>query len=87
MPGRIALPVAGDPLGARQKVMHLVDELGFNPVDAGSLEDSWRQQPGTPCYAADLNAARLKESLSAAAPGRLPEYRRKADADARAFFA
>jgi 8-hydroxy-5-deazaflavin:NADPH oxidoreductase len=86
-PGRIALPVAGDPPGARQKVMRLVDELGFDPVDAGSLEDSWRQQPGTPCYAADLDAPRLKEALAAADRGRLPEYRGKADDAARAFFA
>ena len=69
------------------KVMRLVDELGFDPVDAGGLEDSWRQQPGTPCYAADLDAPRLKEALAAADRGRLPEYRGKADDAARAFFA
>ena len=86
-PGRIALPVAGDPPGARRKVMRLVDELGFDPVDAGGLEDSWRQQPGTPCYAADLDAVRLKEALAAADRGRLPEYRAEADDAARAFFA
>lgn len=85
--GRIALPVAGDAPEARQKVMRLVDELGFDPVDAGSLEDSWRQQPGTPCYAADLDAPRLKEALAAADRGRLAEYRGKADDAARAFFA
>jgi 8-hydroxy-5-deazaflavin:NADPH oxidoreductase len=86
-PGRIALPVAGDPTVARQKVIRLVDELGFDPVDAGSLEDSWRQQPGTPCYAADLDAPRLEQALAAADRGRLPEYRSKADDAARAFFA
>jgi predicted dinucleotide-binding enzyme len=85
--GRIALPVAGDPPEAREKVMRLVDELGFDPVDAGSLEDSWRQQPGTPCYAADLDAPRLKEALAAADRSLVPEYRRKADDAARAFFA
>jgi predicted dinucleotide-binding enzyme len=85
-PGRIALPVAGDPPWARQKLMRLVDELGFDPVDAGSLEESWRQQPGTPCYAADLDAPRLKEALAAAERDRLPEYRGKADDAARAFF-
>jgi hypothetical protein len=66
--------------------MRLVDELGFDPVDAGSLEDSWRQQPGTPCYAADLDAPRLKEALATAERGLLAEYRGKADAAARAFF-
>jgi 8-hydroxy-5-deazaflavin:NADPH oxidoreductase len=67
--------------------MRLVDELGFDPVDAGGLEDSWRQQPGTPGYVADLDAPRLKESLAAADRGRLPEYRSKADDAARPFFA
>jgi 8-hydroxy-5-deazaflavin:NADPH oxidoreductase len=85
--GRIALPVAGDEMEARQKVMRLVDELGFDPVDAGSLEDSWRQQPGTPCYAADLDAPRLKEALAATDRSLVPEYRSKADDAARAFFA
>jgi predicted dinucleotide-binding enzyme len=40
--GRIALPVSGDPPAARAKVMRLVDDLGFDPVDAGSLEDRSR---------------------------------------------
>lgn len=86
-PGRIALPVAGDPPEARQRVMRLVDELGFDPVDAGSLEDSWRQQPGTPAYVADFDAPRLKEALGAADRGRLAEYRKKADDSLRALFA
>lgn len=85
--GRIALPVAGDPPGARRKVMRLVDELGFDPVDAGGLEESWRQQPCTSCYGADLDAPGLKEALAAAERGCLAEYRRKADNAARAFFA
>src|SRR5436305_1897153 len=72
---------------AREKVMRLVDELGFDPVDAGHLEDSWRQQPGTPCYVADLDAPRLKAALAAADQDRVPEYRSKADEAARAFFA
>jgi hypothetical protein len=56
-------------------------------VDAGGLEDSWRQQPGTPAYVADLDAPRLKEALAAAERDRLPEYRSKADDAARPFFA
>ena len=59
--GRIALPVAGDDAAAKQKVMRLVDELGFDAVDDGSLHESWRQQPGTPCYGADLPAEKLRE--------------------------
>jgi predicted dinucleotide-binding enzyme len=74
-PERIALPVAGDDPDAKAKVMGLVDELGFDPVDAGGLEESWRQQPGSPCYAADRDAEGLKAALAEASPGRPPEFR------------
>src|SRR3954469_8935562 len=36
-PDRIALPVAGDDAAAKKVVMDLVDQLGFDPVDAGTL--------------------------------------------------
>lgn len=62
-PGRIALPVAGEG-EAKQRVMALVDELGFDAVDNGSLHESWRQQPGTPCYGADLPATELRQQLA-----------------------
>jgi predicted dinucleotide-binding enzyme len=62
-PRRIALPVAGDDPAAKGIVMHLIDELGFDPVDAGSLAESWRQQPGTPVYTADLDAAGVRRAL------------------------
>ena len=63
-PGRISLPVAGDDAAAKQKVMALVDELGFDAVDDGSLHESWRQQPGTPSYGADLPADKLREHFA-----------------------
>src|SRR5687768_15867651 len=85
-PGRIALPVAGDPHAARAKVLRLVDELGFDPVDAGGIDESWRQQPGTPCYTQDLNEQQLKAALAAAVRDRVPEYRTAADDAAKAFF-
>ena len=72
---RIALPVAGDDAKAKQVVMQLIDELGFDGVDAGGLADSWRQQPGTPVYAADLDADRAKRALSEAKSERKPEFR------------
>jgi predicted dinucleotide-binding enzyme len=62
-PGRVGLPVASDDAAAKQKVMALVEELGFDAVDDGSLHESWRQQPGTPVYGADLPAAELKKQL------------------------
>src|SRR3989475_9872340 len=64
--GRIALSVAGDSLDAKAAVLRLVDDLGFDPVDGGGLDDSWRQQPGTPAYCQDLDAAALRRALAEA---------------------
>ncbi|MEU1809185.1 NADPH-dependent F420 reductase [Micromonospora aurantiaca (nom. illeg.)] len=66
--GRIALPVAGDDADAKRLVMGLVDELGFDPVDAGTLDESWRQQPDTPVYGTDRDAGGVREGLAAARP-------------------
>ncbi|MEU8073409.1 MULTISPECIES: NAD(P)-binding domain-containing protein [unclassified Micromonospora] len=66
--GRIALPVAGDEADAKRIVMGLVDELGFDPVDAGTLDESWRQQPDTPVYGTDRDADGVREGLAAARP-------------------
>lgn len=74
-PGRIALPVAGDDDRAKQIVMRLVDELGFDPVDAGTLDESWRQQPGTPVYAADLDASGVRDALRKASRERPRDFR------------
>jgi predicted dinucleotide-binding enzyme len=67
-PGRIALPVAGDVPAAKATIMGLIDELGFDPVDAGGLDESWRQQPGTPVYGADGDAEAVRAGLAAATP-------------------
>lgn len=64
--GRIALPVAGDDDGARALVMDLVETTGFEAYDAGVLAQSWRQQPGTPVYMADLTAEELSAALARA---------------------
>jgi 8-hydroxy-5-deazaflavin:NADPH oxidoreductase len=74
-PGRIALPVAGDNDAAKAVVMQLIDELGFDAVDAGSLDQSWRQQPGTPVYTTDLDADGVRRALSQASPQRSPQWR------------
>jgi predicted dinucleotide-binding enzyme len=73
--GRIALPVAGDDARARAVVLRLIDEIGFDGVDAGGLDESWRQQPGTPVYCTDLDAAGVRHALSQASPDRSPEWR------------
>jgi 8-hydroxy-5-deazaflavin:NADPH oxidoreductase len=49
---RTFLPIAGDDPGAKQAVIAFLDSVGYGAVDAGSLADSWRQQPGTPVYGA-----------------------------------
>jgi 8-hydroxy-5-deazaflavin:NADPH oxidoreductase len=73
--GRIALPVAGDERRAKEIVMRLVDELGFDPVDAGSLDESWRQQPDTPVYATDLDAEGVRRELAQATKERKPKWK------------
>ena len=71
---RIALPVAGDDPRAKEVVMQMVEQLGFDPVDAGGLDESWRQQPGTPVYASDLNADGVRRALAQASPKRPPQF-------------
>jgi len=72
---RRALPVAGDDEEAKQVVLALLDELGFDGVDAGPLADSWRQQPGTPVYGASADADGIRSLLADASPDRTPEWR------------
>jgi len=81
--GRIALSVYGDSPGARAGVLRLVDDLGFDPVDGGALDDSWRQQPGTPAYCRDLEAAALRRALAEADRSRIAEYRAEQEARLR----
>jgi len=85
--GRIALPVAGDSLDAKAAVLRIVDDLGFDPVDAGDLDDSWRQQPGTPAYCQDLEAAALRRALAEADRSRIAEYRAEREARIRSSIA
>ena len=72
--GRIALPVAGDDKHAKETVMRLVNQLGFDAVDAGGLDESWRQQPGTPVYATDFDAEGVRRALAQASKERAPKW-------------
>jgi predicted dinucleotide-binding enzyme len=74
-PNRIALPVAADRETDRQVAMALVEDTGFDAFDAGSLADSWRQQPGSPSYCTDLTAAELPAALASTEAARLPKRR------------
>ena len=71
---RIGLPVAGDDSRAKKIVIQLVDELGFDAVDAGGLSESWRQQPDTPVYAADFDAEGVRRALAVASKERKPQW-------------
>jgi predicted dinucleotide-binding enzyme len=73
--GRIALPVAGADGPAKKLVFDLVDQLGFEPVDGGTLDDSWRQQPGTPVYGKNYDAEGARTALAAASRERPAEFR------------
>lgn len=77
-PGRIALPIAGDNQVAKTVVLGLVNQIGFDGIDAGGLGDSWRQQPGTPAYCTDLDAEDLLRALALAEKKRRPEWRASA---------
>jgi predicted dinucleotide-binding enzyme len=70
--GRIAIPVAGDNVKAKAVARDLVNETGFDTLDAGDLANSWRQQPGTPAYCTELTLPDLVDALSVADRARAP---------------
>jgi predicted dinucleotide-binding enzyme len=64
--GRRAIPIAGDDAEAKRVVTGLLDDMGFDAVDAGHLEDGGRRmQPGTPVYGAEEDAAGVRRLLDA----------------------
>ncbi|WP_426136537.1 NADPH-dependent F420 reductase [Pseudomonas sp. PWP3-1b2] len=63
---RRALPVAADDSAAKAQVITLLDELGFDAVDAGGLDESWRFERAKPAYCVPLDQAGLKAALAAA---------------------
>ena len=74
-PGRTALPVSGDAPSAKRIVLELVETAGFIGVDAGSLKESWRHQPGTPAYCTDLDEKSLRKALLSADKAKAPQLR------------
>lgn len=65
-PQRRALPIAGDDAQAKQDTATLLDRIGYDFVDAGSLADSWRFERAKPAYCLPLNRAELRAALAAA---------------------
>ncbi|MER7309591.1 NADP oxidoreductase [Streptomyces griseoluteus] len=74
-PDRLALPVAGDDEAAKRTVRALIEELGFDTVDAGGITDSWRQQPGTPVYGLRAGVEAVRKALAEASPQRPADFR------------
>lgn len=68
---RRALPIAGDDAQGKVIVTALLDEFGFDVVDAGGLAEGWRFEAGTPVYCVPLNQERLKAGLQATAANHL----------------
>lgn len=65
-PSRIAAPVAADRTRDRDVTMALVEQTGFDAYDAGTIAESWRQQPGSPPYCTELTLAELPDALASA---------------------
>jgi len=81
--GRVALSVAGDDADGKQVVLDLIEAIGFDAIDTGSLADSWKQEPGSPAYCNDLDKAGLLAALEAAELSKRAEYREAADSQLR----
>jgi len=74
---RIALPVSGDSGKDKAELIDLIDQLGFDGVDGGTLSESWRQQPGSPVYCTDHHQQELIRLLQITEKSRLAELREK----------
>jgi 8-hydroxy-5-deazaflavin:NADPH oxidoreductase len=72
---RLALPISGDNKESKYLVSTLLNDSGFDSLDCGLLQDSWRQQPGSPVYCTDLTLPQLKKSIVKARRELLPERR------------
>jgi predicted dinucleotide-binding enzyme len=64
--GRRALAIAGDDEEAKRTVTGLLDQFGFDTVDAGPLKEGWRVQRDTPAYGPRRTAEELRKDLAAA---------------------
>ena len=62
---RVALAVSGDDTKHKEVVIKLVDELGFDVFDIGTIAQSWKQQPGSSIYCRDINRDELKKRVAA----------------------
>ncbi|WP_244487864.1 NAD(P)-binding domain-containing protein [Aminobacter sp. DSM 101952] len=75
--GRLAIPVAGDDARGKQIVMRLITEFGFDPVDGGSLAQSWRQGPAYACLLLRLRCRQDPPCPCCGSPGQSAENPRQ----------
>jgi predicted dinucleotide-binding enzyme len=64
---RLVIPIAGDDEQAKATVAGLIEEIGFGPLDTGSLADSAGQEPGTPIYGNMITLREARELLGTGA--------------------
>src|ERR1700746_426613 len=74
---RVALPISGDNPKAKEIVAQLIDRIGFDSVDAGTIAESWRQQPGSPVYCTNPTKEELQQLLKNGNRSLLPTSRDK----------
>jgi 8-hydroxy-5-deazaflavin:NADPH oxidoreductase len=72
---RTVIPIAGDDPAAKTTVLQLAGQLGFDGLDAGTIADSWRQQPGTPIYTTDLPVRAGRQALADPTPEQTASWR------------
>ena len=65
-PNRRGLVIAGDDAKAKATVTRLLDQFGFDTVDAGPLKEGWRIQRDTPGYGPRRTAEELRKDLASA---------------------
>lgn len=64
-PERLGIPISGDDAEAKRTVAALIDQIGFDPVDAGTLAEGGRKhQPEAPAYTQGLPTAELRARLA-----------------------
>jgi hypothetical protein len=77
---RVALPISGDNPRSKEIVAQLLDQLGFDSVDAGTIAESWRQQPGSPVYCTNPSRSELELWLKKVDRSSLADYKEKGSA-------
>lgn len=74
---RIGLPISGDNNDSVETIIQLVNQTGFDGFNAGTLQESWRQQPGNPVYCTDLTVSELPKAIRKADRASAPIHRDK----------